>query len=138
MLIPDPNSPVENSEILFRSVRESEIEINNTGILRVKASAFNDRNMQPSVNRGIFNDNDPAKTQFDKSQYVVRLCAFKIRDQKIARADRTYILDIIPKPEKMNNTHAERIPSPEYKNKEAFRKVQESLSHIAQIALKPS
>lgn len=134
----NPNDPVENYEILYRSVRDSELIRKESGeIERISSQAFNDANLEPSVDRAIFKENNPLLSQKSSSDFVISLHAERVRNEIIEKAGVKYALDIHPKPEPGNRAHAQIVPSPEYRNKEAFRKVKESLSKIAEIIYKP-
>jgi hypothetical protein len=80
MTVPkDPNDPVENYEILYRSVRDNELIRKESGeIERISSQAFNDCNLEPSVDRAIFKEHNPALSQKSPSDYVLSLHAEKV------------------------------------------------------------
>lgn len=134
----DPNSPVDNCEILYRSVRLSDGGYRyEDGKYIISSTAFNDRRKQPSVDRAILKSNDAEKSRRSATDCVVSLKASDIRNEKIERGEDQYILDIKPDPEPHNKSHAIIVPSPDYKNDKAFRKVRESLARMAKILLEP-
>jgi len=138
--IPSPNALVTDTEILYRSVRtnsEGGYKDEN-GTIRISASAFNDRHWQPSVDRATLKNNDPIESQKSPTDCVVSLIAKEIREEKVEKNGTEYILDIKPDPKEDNKAHAIIIPSPEYQNENAFRKVKERLARLSKIILKPA
>ncbi|MHB1949744.1 MAG: hypothetical protein ACYCQI_16720 [Gammaproteobacteria bacterium] len=135
-----PNSPVEDTEILYRSVRKSEIIHQSNGEYVISSSAFNDKQkMQPSVDRAILQNNDPAiSRRFSPTDAVVFLKAGEVRKEKVSKAEIEYALDVKPDPLEENHAHAIIVPAPQYKNPNAFKKVKESLARLAKIALHSS
>lgn len=134
-----PTDPVADSEYLFRSVRLSDAGYRyEDGKVRISASAFNDRNKQPSVDRAFLINNDPCKSQKSASDCVVSLLTKKVRKEKVERNGSEFILDVQADPLQENLAHAKIIPSPEYRNDKDFKKVKESLARMATLMLEPS
>ncbi len=137
MHLPSPNSPVENTEILYRSVRKNEIVYQSNDSYVISSSAFNDKKMQPSVDRAVLQNNDPSiSRRFSPTDCVVFLKAAEVREEKIEKPGINYALDIKSDPLEENLAHAIIVPAPEYKNNNAFKKVKESLARLAKIALR--
>ncbi len=138
MHLSQSNSFVEDEEILYRSVRLADggYKLEN-GVYQISSSAFNDRNMQPSVDRAQLKNNNPEQSRKSKTDCVVSLKTLEIRNETIERNEINYILDVKPDPTDENPAHAIVVPSPEYKNEKAFRKVKERLARIATVTLTP-
>jgi hypothetical protein len=130
---------VKDEELLFRCVFYGKNYYTiQDGKLRISSQAFADRNMQPSVDRAILCNNNPEHTQVNSEDGVVGLISQDIRmiDNIIQRDNKgneqfKYKIDVIPRPIENNFAHAQVEPSPEYKNKSTFRKVQERLARLA-------
>jgi hypothetical protein len=134
-----PTSPVEDAEILYRSVRLSDGGYKDeNGTIKISSSAFNDRKMQPSVDRATLKNNEPKNSQKSPTDCVVSLITKDIREEKIERNGTEYVLDVRPYPNEENQAHAIIVSSPEYQNEKAFRKVKEKLSRLAKLILPPT
>lgn len=130
------NEIIPSNEDVYRSVLSGHnlYRIEN-GKLIFSSQAFNDRNMQPSVDRASLHNNNPELTKFGNSDGVVALLTGDIRQEKVSSGQhpniQEYMVDVIADPLPNNKAHALIVPSPEYKNKKAFDKVKIRLAYLA-------
>jgi hypothetical protein len=134
---------VDNTEGLFRAVRNSpgqDYKEQLDGTLIVGASAFNDRNLQPSVDRELLRSS-PDECKFNDDDGVIKLFAEEVRaidDVKIdANGNSTYDIDVIHRPisdtdeQKGNPAHAQVEHTPGGMKTNKFRKLKEAMAYIA-------
>jgi hypothetical protein len=134
------NDLVDDNEIVYRRVIFDPqcFVLEESKKLIVTASAFRDRNHQPSVDRAILCDNDPHHTQgVDKRNGVVLLIASEIRaiaDVIKYDGDRpavVYEIDVVPAPLIDNVAHAEVRAHPTISSSKVFRRLQQGLAMLA-------
>ncbi len=137
---------VKDEEVLYRSIPYDKRDYYTTkeGELKISSQAFGDRSMKPSVDRADLCDNNPKYTQIDPKDGIVSLICQNVRlidltqkDEKGKQELYKYKIDVIPRPEYENIAHAQVEPSPEYKNKQSFRKIQERLAYLACWEIRP-
>lgn len=75
-------------------------------IISLSASACNDRNCEPSVNRTFLKNHDLSKSQKSPNDCVVSLNTSDVRSERIEKSGTNYALNVLPKPEKDNIAHA--------------------------------
>lgn len=111
------------------------------GRLHVSASAFNDRNKQPSVDRSLLKAN-PRLSKKDFACKVLEISCARIRRIDIEVTDKAlrednigrYAVDVFPRPlteRPVNLAHAQIEASPVMTNSR-FEKLKESLARIAE------
>lgn len=134
---------VADEELLYRSVRETEI-IREGGTLRISSQAFSDRSQQPSVDRASLCNHDPTWTQKSPTDAVVSLLAADVRGiRTLTRRDEQgrevgiYAIDVRPEPLLDNPAHAQVYADPAFTSKSLFRRLCERLAQMAQITLLP-
>jgi len=136
---------VTDDEKLYRRIPNNpKLYTVENGITRFSSQAFNDRKMEPSVDRAKLCNNDPTHTQHDSSDGVISLIAGDIRAigtveqyDKKGHLEYTHTIDVIPVPIKNqpplpdNPAHASIIAEPEYRNEKTFRRLKQALARLA-------
>lgn len=134
-------SPVLDDETLFRSVRDEpqHFGCDATGELkRLSHSAFNDRDMQPSVDRATLRAGGAGDSRKSDSDGVVALVAVEVRaikgvatrDSK-GRAKQPHQVDVVHAPEADNHSHSLVKTAPQVASDGAFKRLKEALCFIA-------
>lgn len=133
--MPDEDQVLDD-EILYRRVpdREENYERDN-GSYTLLPAAFLDRAKQPSVDRAILRDNDPTKSQWEPTDFVVSMVTVEVRS--IDDISRT--VDVVPDPIEDhpdlpdNPAHALITADPRFQKNEktAFRKLRIALSRLS-------
>ncbi|MEA5616340.1 hypothetical protein VB711_00590 [Cronbergia sp. UHCC 0137] len=131
---------VTNDELLYRCVfgglnkyyRFEESE------LKLSSQAFTDRNQAPSVDRAKLCGFNPKYTQKNPNDGIISLIAGEVRAidsivQSDAKGNQLFVykIDVCSRPTDENLAHAQIEPSPDYTNKNTFRKVAEKLARLA-------
>lgn len=130
-----PENPdrIEDSEVLFRALRQVDYETDDSGTVRLKASAFDDKFLRPSVDRSDLVDGDKATTceRLPQSVAVIPLSAGDVRrvgeiseyNDKNKPTGRKHLIDVEPKPEPENPAHAEIFMTPGNASRGTFRRL---------------
>ena len=138
---------VSDEEKLYRRVPADPTlyRVENDAV-RVSTIAFNDRNNAVSVDRALLCNHDPKHTQKSSTDGILVLIAQDVRaidsvrsegvdvGANRAKKDITYIFDVKHAPIKgdsaspSNIAHAVIIPTPDYANNSAFKKLKERLA----------
>lgn len=130
---------VRDDELLYRCIfrgLDKYYRIGEFG-LELTSQAFTDRNQAPSVNRAKLCGYDPQCTQKNLDDGVVSLITGEVRMINVSQNDQKgkplfdYKIDVCPRPTDDNPSHAQIEPSPDYTNKNVFRKVAEKLARLA-------
>ena len=142
---------VANDEILFRSVslERKQCVLDENGSWRLSSQAFSDRTMKPSVDRSLLCNADPSYAQKSPKDGVVSVIAIEVREIKnFPRKDEkgkdlinevgvvlNHAFDVVPDPittPPENLAHALIITSPDYSSPNAFKRLLERLTRIAE------
>ena len=135
-------TPVQNDEILYRSVRGEEgkeYTTQSNGKPDFNYEAFKATNRKPSVDRAILRDH-PSLSLLSDTDGIVSLIAGQVRGIKSVERpegeEAVYAVDVIYAPTTENPAHAEIILIPEYfgsrgKQRLAYRLLRIALALLA-------
>lgn len=130
---------VEDRELLFRSVAPDSVSWQGKN-WRLSSQAFNDRQMQPSVDRRQL-CGTPEATKQGVGDGVVQLRAGEIRKSvrvscesgvSVDQARKFYSVDVTARPLPDNAAHAQIEADPEISSKGHFRRIKEALCRLAE------
>lgn len=137
---------IPDVETLYRRVLPERRQVTRDpdGRLRVSSSAFDDREMKPSVDRESHCTGGPAWTQQVTDNGVLSLNTGAVRaidtvvqrDAK-GRLVEQHKIDVEPAPLPDNPAHCQIVASPEYRSDSAFRKLRERLALMALPVILP-
>lgn len=141
---------VRDDEVLYRRVQAGrnyyEVAPFSRQVTRISSQAFNDRGYKPSVDRAELREHDPARSQHEDTDAVLKLLTADIRsippvpERKDNKSAVNHELDVVPDPIRGhpdhpdNPAHALIIPNPAFrktKPKKVFRRVKEALARLA-------
>ena len=141
---------VDDEEILFRRVLNDTNQYHvEDDEVRVSATAFNDRQKRPSVDRKRI-CKTPIWTQQGAEHGVLRITAAQVRgidsiEHKKKGEQFSYAFDVHPDPivdppkgERPNPSHAEIRPNPDFKTNSPFKKLKERLAILAEWEILPA
>ena len=140
------NDFVRDDEVLYRSVRGKygeEYAYDSTGQLKISSEAFRDREREPSVDRAVLKEFNPALSKRNDTDGVVSLITADVRaigtvKTKIQNADTTvHAVEVIYDPTPENPAHSKIVVIPEFfgsKNKQrnVFKLLQLALAELAE------
>lgn len=141
-----PVGPVQSTEILWRSIRPDQVAFPN-GILKISATAFNDKNMKPSMDRKNLRSL-PEETRLNDGDGVAQIITADVRaisilvspeDEDPQKRNQKHNVNVIARPilldnlggEKENLAHAQVKVEPDYINASRFNKLKEALARLA-------
>jgi hypothetical protein len=134
-------SPVLDDETLFRVVRDEPMHFGCDGkgaLTRLSHSAFNDPDMQPSVDRAVHRIGGAAESRKSASDGVVALVAVEVRSIKTlvsldakGRPAQSHWVDVVHAPEVENYSHALVRTAPQIASGGAFKRLKEALCFLA-------
>ncbi len=140
----DKNDPVQDNEVLYRSVRGESVAEEyffDRGKLIIRSAAFNDRNKEPSVDRAKLRGFDPSLSRLQETDGIVSLIAHDVRaikevETKNEDKNTVHTVDIIYAPTPENSAHSQIIVNPEFlgtdsKKGKTFRKLRVALAKLA-------
>jgi len=134
---------VADAEELYRSIRVNSDEYRyDEGKLIFSSQAFVDRNKEPSVDRAVLLKNNPVKSKRGETDGIVTLVTYDVRcigdvySNDDAGLKVNHAVDVIPRPEPCNESHAQIEVTPEYfgsnnKKNRAFKLLRISLARQA-------
>ena len=135
-------SPVLDVEPLFRAVRDDVqyYSCDTNGVLRkLSASAFNDRDMEPSVDRASLRPGGPSDSRKSDTDGVISLVAREVRSikavvtlDKKAHPVNNHQVDVVHAPEIDNHSHALVKTAPTVANDSTFKRLKEALCRLAE------
>ena len=140
---PEPEiTPVLGDELLYRAVKDTETHHVCDGggrLVRLLASAFNDPDKKPSVDRAIMRgDLGPAATRQHESDGVVAVVAEEVRAISSVKAFDAkgenpvlHAVDVQHRPLATNYSHSQVEAAPNIRGDGAFKKLKEALCYIA-------
>lgn len=130
-----------NDETLFRSVRDEPHYFGCDGkgeLKHLSHSAFNDPDMQPSVDRAVMRAGGAAESRKSSTDGVVALVAVRVRAINTAvtldakgRPTQTHQVDVVHAPEAENHSHSLVKSAPQIASGSAFKRLKEALCLIA-------
>lgn len=140
------NDFVRDDEVLYRSVRGKygeEYAYDSTGQLKISSEAFRDREREPSVDRAVLKEFNPALSKRNDTDGVVSFITADVRaigtvKTKIQNADTTvHAVEVIYDPTPENPAHSKIVVIPEFfgsKNKQrnVFKLLQLALAELAE------
>ena len=130
-------SPVQDDEILYRSIRGeegNEYTTKSSGKPEFNEEAFKARNRKPSVDRAKLRDH-PALSLLSETDGIVSLIVHQVRAIKSVTKpedkEPVYVVDVIYAPAMENPAHSEIIVIPEFFGSNKKRKYAYKLLRIA-------
>lgn len=139
--MPEPATEVAADELLLRSVPDNPdcFMCGDTGeLLKVRTSAFNDRERKPSVDRQDLRQGAPQSSRKAPSAGVVALIAGEVRGISVATLDKdeqvqmVHAVDVLHRPLDENYAHAQIECAPHVVSEGAWKRLKEALCRIAQ------
>lgn len=132
----------ENLDIFFRGLPPANAEIKYYEIVNgkytISSAAFNDRTFKPSIDLSRLCNNSP-RHELEIQRGILKLVYSEIMtcSELTAGNDVKYSVNVHHRPEETNFSHCQIESSPEFANRNHFRKLRESLARIADWHIKP-
>lgn len=133
-----PDEVVDSGELIYRRIPADPLYYSiQNGVLRISPSAFNDRELKPSVDRARLNNNDAKLSQLQPTDGIaslivgdVRAIADVVQRDKDGKTNFVYKIDVIADPVDTNVAHAIIVADPKYRSKSVFNKTKEALARM--------